>query len=274
MIKIIALDLDGTLTNDAKVITPRTIEALFSAQRAGVTLCLASGRPPYGMRHLADQLHLKDYHGLLLCYNGGYVEDCAEGTVLVEKKLPSESIEHLVRMQQETGFCLMTYYGSYIYTEHADNQYVLVSSRNNNMQVVEVEDFVAWSQGKSLNKCLMVGNPKRMPIVEKLLQEEFSHGDTPLSICHSTPYFIECLPVGIDKGPGLQALAERLGITMQEVMSFGDSYNDIQMLQMSGIGVAMANAEDAVKAVADYVTASNNEDGVAQAIEKIVLNHY
>ena len=87
-----------------------------------------------------------------------------------------------------------------------------------------------------------------------------------MHICRSTPYFIELLPIGIDKGLALKRLLPRLGMTTANLMAFGDSYNDITMLQAAGLGVAMGNAEEAVKAVADYVTDSNEADGVATAL--------
>ncbi|MBO6234511.1 MAG: HAD-IIB family hydrolase, partial [Prevotella sp.] len=135
MIKLIALDLDGTLTDDKKNITPHTLEVLMQVQHQGVRIVLASGRPPYGMRPLARQLHMEQYGGIILCYNGGHVEDCATGEVYVERKLPEEVIPLLNRFQQESGMTLMTYYEDKIYTEHPDDQYVGISAFNNKMQV-------------------------------------------------------------------------------------------------------------------------------------------
>ena len=265
MIKLIALDLDGTLTNDDKIITPHTIDALMQVQSHGVRLCLASGRPPYGMRPLAQQLRMQDHGGLLLCYNGGHVEDCSTGEVLVEHKLPADSIARLKALQDETGFTLMTYYGEHIYTECPDDQYVQVSVRNNKMSAVKVDDFVDWATDKALNKCLMVGDPERRDEVEERMKQELD-----IYICHSTPYFIECLPQGIDKGPSLMLLAERIGVKPEEVMAFGDANNDVQMLQMAGVGVAMGNADEGTKAVANFVTLDNNSDGVAWALKQLI----
>lgn len=263
MIKLIALDLDGTLTDDKKNITPHTLEALMQVQRQGVRVVLASGRPPFGMRPLARQLHLEQYGGIILCYNGGHVEDCATGEVYVERQLPEDILPLLHRFQQESGMTLMTYYEDKIYTEHPDDQYVGISAYNNKMQVVGLTDFVSQAP-RPLNKCLMVGpHDKQVVWEEKIREATSSH----LYVCHSTPYFIEILPKGIDKGPSLISLGERLGIAPNEIMSFGDSNNDVQMLRMSGIGVAMGNSEDDIKQAADYVTLDNNSDGVAHALK-------
>ena len=267
MIKLIALDLDGTLTDDKKNITPHTLEALMQVQRQGVRVVLASGRPPYGMRPLARLLKMDEYGGIILCYNGGHVEDCATGEVYVEKKLPEEVLPTLHHLQEQSGMTLMTYYEDKIYTEHPDDQYVGISAFNNKMQVVGLTDFVSQAP-RPLNKCLMVGPHDKQVIWEKKIQEATS--DT-LYVCHSTPYFIEILPKNIDKGPSLISLGERLGITPSEIMTFGDSNNDVQMLRLAGIGVAMGNSEDDIKQIADYVTLDNNSDGVAYALKHFGL---
>lgn len=262
-IEIIALDLDGTLTNERKEITPRTLATLHRVQEHGVRLCLASGRPPYGMRPLAEQLHMADYGGLLLCYNGGHIEDCATGEVFSETELSPALLPYLYECQRRSGMTLMTYYGEHIYTEHPDDKYVLQSSRNNKMSVLGVENFLRDTP-RPINKCLMVGPPDIVPEWEATMQRET---EGRMHIMRSTPYFIELLPLGIDKGRALEQLLSHLGLTPDNLMAFGDSYNDISMLQTAAVGVAMGNAEEAVKAVADYVTDSNEADGVAKALQ-------
>ena len=267
MTKLIALDLDGTLTDDKKNITSHTLEALMQVQHQGVRVVLASGRPPYGMRPLARQLHLEQYGGIILCYNGGHVEDCTTGEVYVERQLPEEVLPMLHRFQQESGMTLMTYYEDKIYTEHPDDEYVGISAFNNKMQVVGLTDFVSQAP-RPLNKCLMVGPHDKQVVWEKKIREATS---SQLYVCHSTPYFIEILPKGIDKGPSLVSLCHRLGISPSEMMTFGDSNNDKQMILLAGIGVAMGNADDDIRQVADFVTLDNNSDGVAHALKHFNL---
>lgn len=261
-IHIIALDLDGTLTNENKEITPHTFAALMKAQQQGVRLCLSSGRPPYGMRPLARQLQMERYGGMLLCYNGGHIEECATGKVLVEKELSPTLLPYLHECQQRSGLTLMTYYEDLIYTEHPDDLYVHQSSRNNKMQIKAVQDFI-HDTPRPLNKCLMVGSPELVPQWEAIMQKE-TEGQ--MHICRSTPYFIELLPLGIDKGSALRQMLSNLGMTTEALMAFGDSYNDISMIQSAGTGIAMGNAEEAVKSVADYVTDDNEHDGIAKAL--------
>ena len=255
---IIALDLDGTLTNDRKEITPRTRELLITLQRKGARVCLASGRPPYGMRPLAEQLCMADYGGVLLCYNGGYVEECSTGKVLTERHIDEALLPRLIEWQQETGMTLMTYHEDKIYTEHPDDPYVAQSSRNNKMRVVGVKDFL-HDVPRPINKCLMVGSPELVRQWEGYMAGEMQGR---MHILHSTPYFIELLPLGIDKGIALNSLLSHYGMSADRLIAFGDSHNEIDMLTTAGIGVAMGNAEEEVKSAADHITLSNEEDGV------------
>jgi len=267
-IKIIAMDLDGTLTNEMKEITPDTLQALMKVQSEGVRLVLASGRPPYGMRPLSRQLKMEEYGGMILCYNGGHVETCEDNPqLLVEYALDESLIPQLKAFQEESGMTLMTYYKDRIYTEQPDNKYVGISANNNKMKVCGVEDIIRDTP-RPLNKFLMVGDPELVPYWEKKMQEAMVGK---MHILRSTPYFIELLPIGIDKGPSLVQILTRLGLHPSQMMSFGDSYNDITMLQVAGIGVAMGNADDKVKASADYVTDTNENDGIAKALKHFGL---
>jgi Cof subfamily protein (haloacid dehalogenase superfamily) len=181
--------------------------------------------------------------------------------------LPEEVIPLLNRFQQESGMTLMTYFEDKIYTEYPNDEYVGISAFKNKMQVEGLTDFVSQAP-RPLNKCLMVGPHDKQVVWEKKIQEATSNH---LYVCHSTPYFIEILPKGIDKGPSLVSLCQHLGISPSEMMTFGDSNNDKQMIQLAGIGVAMGNADDDIKQVADFITLDNNSDGVAYALKHFGL---
>lgn len=267
-IKLIALDLDGTLTNDEKEISPMTFDMLMRAQKQGIRLVLASGRPPYGMRPLARQLHMDEYGGLLLCYNGGHIEDCSTGEVVYQITLSEDLLPEVYDFQQRSGMTLMTYHEDKIYTEHADDRYVAQSSRNNKMEIVAVNDFV-HDTPRPLYKCLMVGDPSIVPEWEAKMSEYF---EGRMNICHSTPYFIEVLPLGIDKGDALLSLLQKLNLTTENLITFGDSNNDVSMIKVAGCGVAMGNAEPQVQAIADLITDDNNSDGVGKIIDLLLGN--
>lgn len=264
---LIALDLDGTLTNERKEITPHTYDTLMRTQQMGARLCLASGRPPYGMRPLAEQLHMAEYGGLLVCYNGGHIEECATGRVLTEQTLCEELLPQLVAYQNESGLTLMTYHDDTIYTEQPQNTYVMQSSRNNKMRIQGVKNFINDTP-RPINKCLMVGHPSLIPQWEERMATEMGNL---MHILHSTPYFIELLPPGIDKGTALSIVLDHYGMQQSQLIAFGDSHNDIDMLRLAGIGVAMGNAEEEVKAAANHVTLTNEEDGIAVFLEKHIF---
>lgn len=264
--RLIALDLDGTLTNEEKVITPKTYATLLDLQLNGVKLCLASGRPPYGMLPLAHHLHMEEYGGVVMAYNGGFVMDCATRNVIYELTLSPSLLPRLHAFQEQSGMTLMTYHSDTIYTEHPSDPYVAISSRNNNMRIEGVSDFV-HDIPLPVHKCLMVGDPSKVPYWEHVMQESFG---SEMNIMRSTPYFIELLPPCIEKGTALSAIASLLSIDMSDTIAFGDSYNDISMLRAAGIGVAMENADASVKDAADIVTGSNEADGVAQCLLSLV----
>lgn len=263
-IKAIALDLDGTLTNSQKIITPRTKDALMKAQEKGVRVILASGRPVYGIVPLAEELELAKYGGFILAFNGGKVLNWQTKEEVHNQYLMAEFLPELYQSAMAGGMQILTVQGNKIAATNVDDEYVHVESNINKMELIQYDDFVHQVQ-HPINKCLIVGNPPQLALVEKDLQEKMKGR---MEVYRSCAFFLECMPLGVDKANALKRVAEACGCTMQEMMAFGDSYNDISMIREAGIGVCMANGEDAVKAVADYVTLSNDEDGVAVALEK------
>ena len=171
--KVVALDLDGTLTNSDKVITPRTQAALEEAARQGVRIVLASGRPTVGIQPLADQLRLGENGGCILSYNGGKIIDCQTGEVLVQHEFPPELIETVCTYARYWNVVALTYDQTGIVTEEPENRYVLEEARINGIPVRGVPDLpgaITWP----INKLLLVGDPVDMPHVEELMQQEFA----------------------------------------------------------------------------------------------------
>jgi Cof subfamily protein (haloacid dehalogenase superfamily) len=163
---------------------------------------------------------------------------------------------------------IVTYRGNEIVTTDASSEYVKEEARINRMPVVELDDFLRQVE-YPLNKCLIVGTPEKMPEVE---QKVAAATKGRISVYTSAPFFLECVPLHIDKAQSLARLIEKWGITKDEVMACGDGHNDLSMIEFAGMGVAMDNADDVVKQAANYVTLSNEEDGVGVAVEKFVLN--
>ena len=265
--KVLALDLDGTLTNTEKVITPRTKAALQEAARRGVCIVLASGRPTVGIEPLARELELEKYGGCILSYNGGKIIDCRTGQTLVQHAFPADLIEPVCTFSRYWNVVPLTYDKTGIVTEAPDAPYVLEEARINKIPVRKVENLPAEIQWP-INKLLLVGDPVDMPHVEELMQQKFAGK---LSIYRSAPFFIETMPLGVEKSASLALLLKNMGLGPENLMACGDGWNDLPMIRYAGMGVAMGNAVPEVKQAAKYVTADNEHDGVGLAVEKFIL---
>ena len=259
---LIALDLDGTLTNHDKVITPDTLKALHHAQDEGATLVIASGRPTFGIKPLIHELEMDTRGGYILSYNGGRIVDTVSREVLYKQRLPSEVLPVLYQYAKEHQHALLGYIGPDIITEMPDDKYAKEEEFTNKMTLRRVPSLLEALEPHP-SKLLMTGDPEQMVVAEKALNEQL--GDQ-MDIFRSAPYFLELVPKGVDKAHTLQRLLEIKGLTREQVIAFGDGYNDLSMILFAGMGVAMGNGVPEVKEKADYVTLSNEEDGIAAAL--------
>lgn len=267
--QLLALDLDGTLTNGQKQITPHTLDVLMRAQRAGVRLVLASGRPTYGIAPLADQLQIASYGGYVLAINGGRMVRWADRQVVFEQTLDPQYVPLLHEAALSHGFNILTYQGEAIAATSVTDRYVQHEAFINKMPVADYSDDFLGRLEYPINKCLIVGDPEPLGRLEQQLLQQL---DGRMSIYRSADFFLECVPLGIDKAASLDRLIHQLDIPQQQVMACGDGYNDLSMVRWAGLGVAMANAAPELKQVAGFVTLSNEEDGVAHAVEKFILD--
>ena len=267
--RAIALDLDGTLTNHEKVVTPKTREALLQAASQGAVIILASGRPTYGIEPVAECLELQKRGGYILSYNGGNIVNAQTGEKLFTQFLPDEVIPVLYKYAREKNHALLGYAGNEIITEMPDDQYVKEESRINKMPIRKVDNLLANLEPNP-TKLLMTAEPIVAAEAEQELQALV--GDR-MDVYRSAPFFVELVPKGIDKAQSLRRLLAKINLTPADMIAFGDGYNDLSMLRLAGMGVAMSNAAPEVRSEADYVTLSNEEDGVAVAINKLCYNN-
>lgn len=265
--KIVVLDLDGTLTNSKKELSDRNRTALMRLQERGVKVVLASGRPTYGIVPLAEALELKRFGGYILAYNGGVIIDCATGEEIYSNVLPLDMIVPLYEASKSHGVVILSYDGRFIVTEDAADKYVGVEMHLNKMEAREVSNFVEYFK-TPVPKCLAVGDPQK--VVEMEAELKANYGEV-MNIYRSEPFFLELVPLNIDKAYSLSVLLEKIGGTKEEMVAFGDGFNDLSMIEYAGVGVAMSNAQDVVKQRADVVALSNDEDGVADYIERELL---
>lgn len=262
-IKAFALDLDGTLTDSQKNITSRTKRAIHDAINKGITIILASGRPSRGMFHVAQELELESRGGYILAYNGGEIINCKTHQVVFKELLPKKFYKDICDTAKEQGLMPLTYTNDFILTENKKDDYVLKEQICTNMDIQEVANLGTDIKDEVV-KFLAVGEPEKANKAIDFLREKFS---SDLNIFFSEPYFIEITPLGIDKAAGIRRLCDSLDIKMKEVCAMGDGMNDIPMLEQAGFSVVMDNSSDRIKKLGNYVTKSNDEDGVAYFIE-------
>lgn len=266
---MLVLDLDGTLTNSNKEISPANKTALRKAMEMGIKVVLASGRPTRGIVPLAIELELEKFGGYILSYNGARIIDLSRNQIVFEQTLPQELVPHLYHTAREFGLGIVSYNDQAILTETPENEFIQHEAWLNRMQVEKVDDFV-HDIPRQVPKCLMVGEGDYLANVEPLVEARFPQ----LSVYRSEPFFLEVMPKGVDKAQSLQKLLHHLQMDRKQMMAFGDGFNDLTMIDFAGMGVAMANAQEAVKAVANYVTLHHNDDGVAHAIEKFIFHNH
>ena len=256
------------LLNDAKEISKRTLAALLKIQQMGVRIVLASGRPTYGLLPLAKSLELGNYGGFILSYNGCQIINAQNGEILFERRINPEMLPYLEKKARKNGFAIFTYHDDTLITDSPDNEYIKNEALLNNLKIIREDEF-STAIDFAPCKCMLVSDKEKALIGLEQHWEKRLAGT--LDAFRSEPYFLEVVPCGVNKANTLGALLEHLGVTREEVIAVGDGVCDVTMLQLAGMGVAMGHSQDSVKVCADYVTASNEEDGVALAVEKLIL---
>lgn len=264
MKKVLVLDIDGTLTNSKKEITEATRQAIWQIMEKGHRVILASGRPAPGMKRYEEELELAKKGGYLLSFNGGRIIDCTNGEVVYQRLLPKEIISLLYEYAKKHEAGLLSYEADTILSAFAPDAYVEIESRINNMPVRVVENFAEYIDF-DMNKCLMTAPPEQAAVYEKELQELLKDV---ASVYRSEPFFIEIMPKNVDKAASLDQMLPLIGMSREQTVCCGDGFNDLPMIRYAAVGVAMGNAQPVVKEAADYITGTNDEDGLVEVIEK------
>lgn len=262
---VLALDLDGTLTDSKKRISERTKESIDKFIAAGGIVALASGRPTFGVMPVAKILELDKKGGYILSYNGGCFLDCKNNKQLFMKELTHEYLSILEKQAKEFGINLMTYNGDKAYALDIDEQYYMIEININHFIRVKADPLTPKITFPII-KCLMTADGDYLAKVEKEMKK---YWEGKLNIVRSEPYFLEVTEVGIDKASTITNMVKKLGKSVDNLICCGDGFNDLSMIQAAGIGVAMANAQERVRAAADYITKSNDEDGIVDVVENL-----
>ena len=267
MYKIIALDMDETLLQPDKTISPIDRDALIKAQQMGIYVVLATGRPIFGIRKYIDELQIPD-KGYAVCFNGAEVTTIDTKEKIYNEKLNGLDVHYLADLAKKLnvnmhGFdkngCLSEKMSKYTNLEitlnHIDLNYVKYSDYTENDEIIKI---------------MYVDEPDYLDsVIEKFPKEIYEK----YNIVKSAPFFLEFLKPTADKWYAINALAKHLGIKNDEIITFGDEKNDYLMVKNAGLGIAMGNAIKPLKDVAKFVTLKNTENGIAYALNKFVFDN-
>ncbi|KAB7741897.1 Cof-type HAD-IIB family hydrolase [Nostocoides sp. F2B08] len=255
---LLAFDMDGTLFDSTGTVLPGTIVAIREALDRGVTVALASGRDAWALRHLAVKAGLDPTRLVYLGLNGTTIVDGATDRLLWSAAIDSDLLGTLMAHLRTFEVTPSVPSGATLYVEDPRGFNVDIEARANAQTVAVVDPLEAVPV--PANKVLVSGRPEILAAQHRAIAEPFTGS---LDFAFSAPTHYECLPTGVNKGAALAHFCELAGIDLAHTVAFGDNENDIEMLSIAGIGVAMGNALDSVKAAADLVTADNDSDGIA-----------
>lgn len=262
--KMAFFDIDGTLTRPDGEISQAVIDAIKQAAQNDVKIVLASGRPTFGMLELAKIFNLDQSDGYIISYNGCGIYHVPSGKYLAQHFVQRDV---LLRLDQEL----------HKYPEISpifyDNEQILTTKRNYYVDFeAELNNSVAFERDfypEGSPKLIWAGEPTALDKIEPVMQEQFAKYCT---IARSLPCFLEFTPRGIDKGAAIAEICRLLDHPLADTFAFGDGNNDRAMLEVAGVGIAMENGRDELKAIADFIAPSNKIDGVIVAIEKFLLD--
>lgn len=268
-IKLIAIDMDGTLLLPDHSISPAVKNALSAARAQGIKVVLTTGRPYAGVHRYLEELGMDQEGDYCITYNGALVQKAYDGSTVAQTALSYDDYRYLEQLSHEIGSHFHALDRNTLYTANHDiSPYTVHESYIATIPLVFCEADKMDPQTQFL-KVMMIDHPE---ILDEAIARIPPHVKEQYTVMKSSPYFLEILDKRVNKGTGVKSLADVLGINADEIMALGDQENDIAMIEFAGVGVAMGNAIDAVKDVANFVTKSNLEDGVAYAIEKFALH--
>ena len=262
-VRLIAMDMDDTLLNSQLEISSRTRQALAKARRQGVAVTIATGRMFRSAWPYAQSLELTVP---LITYNGALIKSAVTGNVDLHTPVPLAKAVEVLRLCRQHGWYIQTYVDDELYVREMD-RYAREYSDLSGVEAIALGDKL-YEPEQAPTKMLAMAEPEEVVRMEAFFRRHFAGT---LNIARSKPTYLEITDPAVNKGVALSRLADSLGIEQHQVMAFGDSGNDWEMVRYAGWGVAMGNAGDPIKAVARLVTASNDEDGIAKVLEEYVL---
>ncbi|GKW24734.1 sugar-phosphatase [Pectobacterium polonicum] len=268
-VKLIAIDMDGTLLTPQNQISPAVKAAIAAAREKGVQVVLATGRPYIGVERYLMELDLQQEGCYCITNNGALVQRTVNGECVAQTALSFDDYRYFEALACKLGVHFHALDFNFVYTANKDiSPYTIHESHLTGMPL-KYRAVEEMDRSLTFPKVMMIDEPE---ILDRAISQLPAEAFERYTIMKSAEYYLEILDKRVNKGEGVKMLAEHLGIPRESVMTLGDQQNDLAMIRYAGIGVAMGNAIDEVKEASQFVTKTNMEDGVAYAIEKFVLN--
>lgn len=272
MIKLLCMDMDGTLLNSKGKISEKNLDAIKKAHNKGVKVTICTGRIFTSARYYADLVGIKVP---IIATNGSYIREKDRDEVIYKSVLGKKNCKEILKVLKSYGIYPHFNTSNIIFTEkiiYSSQSYVnmnksLPTNRQIDIRIVENWDVIFKEYEDEILKCICID--EEIEKIKCAKKELLNNAE--LEVVSSNKNNFEVMSKGVSKGRAVEVLAGFYNIKQDEIMCIGDNENDISMIEYAGVGVAMGNGEDFVKKVANFVTDTNNEDGVAKAIEKFIL---
>lgn len=265
--KLIAVDADGTLLGENHTISEENKMAIRQATENGVKIVLCSGRSYASLKHFAQEIGVNGEENYIISFNGCVIHDLGNGEMLRNVKLPKKTAIEILNIVNKYEVEIVIYWDVHEVFLSKFSEYTQSYVETSKVKYSLITDYEGQLKDE-IYKVLLLGENETLMNVQRDLAEI---KDKNYNIFLTSPYLLEFTPIPATKGKALQFLCDYLGIDIKDTIAIGDSYNDINMIESAGVGVAMQNADDAVKAYADYVTEKSNfESGVAEVINKYI----
>ncbi|WP_265694154.1 sugar-phosphatase [Providencia rustigianii] len=267
-IKLVAIDLDGTLLNSQHQISPNVKNAIAHAQQKGIRIVLASGRPYSGIQPYLQELGLDTTNNYCISNNGSVIHQANDGSHVYEDLLDFEDYQYFAELANNIGVHMHVLADNTMFTANRHiSRYTIHDAYFTNTPLVYCP-VNEMDTSLSFTKIMVIDYPEKLEIGISYIPENTFEN---YSLIRTSPYFLEISNKDASKGSALQVLCEKLAITPDKVMSIGDQNNDIAMLKYASVSVAMGNAEPHIREMVKFVTSTNDCDGVAVAINKFIV---
>ncbi|KXT75487.1 Cof-type HAD-IIB family hydrolase [Streptococcus sp. DD12] len=263
MIKLVAIDMDGTLLDDKKGLSANNAQAIAQVAKEGVKVVICTGRQLSGVKPYYQQLGLTGAKEYAVLNNGCGIYQTNDWQLLEAQTLPHAELEGLLALSEPFPGVYLTLVGEHYDVVAKEVPAIVQADADlvfDQARAVSLSDIA----GEQIFKAMYMAEPTVMDAFQTQVEEKLA---SDYSVVRSQPYLFEVLPKGVSKASGLKSLCQNLGIDLADVMAIGDAANDLEMLAEVGYPVAMGNASPEVKAIARYETKSNQADGVAYALQ-------